>query len=441
MKKIFKKYRLNNVNDAKIVIDDEDDLNTYRIAENCLIRKRKISARGIILYELNKRGLTTKMEILNFTDITQTQKISSPGLLKQREKLSPQIFIDLMVRSLKLFYHQHKEEVVTYKGYIVLGVDGSDFEIPNTRKAREENNGKQQQQCARVTVSTCYDLLNKYTVDAIVENYDHSETEMAYRHYQTIKEKDILDTYKSIYIMDRGYVSLSNMYRYINNNDKFLIRVPSKYYEKEKESMKTDDEIIEITANIGRLANYKKTDLELYNYLKEGNSINVRCVKIELSTGEIEYLFTNLSKEEFTKEEINELYNLRWNVETNYKHLKNNVKIECITSSKKILIEQDIYGQIYAANLLQCFINDIDGEIDQSKYKNKMKVNSNMAIGIFKNTFINIILEKNKTRRKYKMNKLMEAMQEYIIPIKRGRSYPRTNNPKNRYNINQRKSF
>ena len=28
-------------------------------------------------------------------------------------------------------------------------------------------------------ISTCYDLLNHYTLDTIVEHYDYSETEMA----------------------------------------------------------------------------------------------------------------------------------------------------------------------------------------------------------------------------------------------------------------------
>lgn len=33
---------------------------------------------------------------------------------------------------------------------------------------------------------------------------------------------------------------------------------------------------------------YKDTDPELYEYLSSGNTIKVRCVKVELETGEIE---------------------------------------------------------------------------------------------------------------------------------------------------------
>lgn len=107
--------------------------------------------------------------------------------------------------------------------------------------------------------------------------------------------------------------------------------------------MKSNDEIIEIKYEYNRAKYYKNTDPELYEYLKCGNTIKVRCVKVELDTGEIEKLLTNLDKDEFTPAEIKALYNLRWQIEINYRHLKNDLKIENITSSKEILIKQDIY--------------------------------------------------------------------------------------------------
>ena len=66
--------------------------------------------------------------------------------------------------------------------------------------------------------------------------------------------------------------------------------------------------------------------------------IKVRCVKIKLKTSETEIVITNLSKEEVTTEEMNELYHLRWQIEINYHILKESLKIETITSSKDNLI-------------------------------------------------------------------------------------------------------
>ena len=95
-------------------------------------------------------------------------------------------------------------------------------------------------------ISTCYDLLNHYTLDTIVEHYDYSETEMAKKHYETINKEQLLGNFKSIRIMDRNYRNLSNIYHYIKNDDKFLIRIAVSVYEKENLSMKSNDEIIEI---------------------------------------------------------------------------------------------------------------------------------------------------------------------------------------------------
>jgi len=225
---------------------------------------------------------------------------------------------------------------------------------------------------------------------------------------------------KKIYIMDRGYTSLSNIYKFIKNNDKFILRV-SFYYNEECRNMKTDDETIEIKSTSLKRNRTRRNDKELYDYLTEEESINVRCARIVLKTGEIEYLFTNLTEEKISYDELKELYNLRWKIETNYGHLKNHVQIESITSGKKILIEQDIYSQIYIANIVQSFINDTEKEINQGKYKNKMKVNCNMAIGLLKNNFIYIIIEKNTSKRHKMMDDLERAIIEHLVPVKDGR--------------------
>lgn len=435
------KYSNKNINIIKEIIEKGSFISLCRLNKNHYIRKRKIEPKDIVLYELNKRGLSSKMEILNFNNIKNVQEISSPGLFKQRKKLNPEVFKYLVRESLKEFYINYSKEVKTIKGYVLLGIDGSDFEIPNGKEAREKYNGKQQNHPARITVSTCYDLLNHYTLDVEVEKYDYSETTMAEEHYKTIKRENILGPFKSIKIMDRNYRNLSHIYNYLKEDEKFLIRIASSVYEKENRGMKTNDEIIKIGYEYNRARYYKNSNPELYNYLKEGNTVDVRCVKVELESGEIETLITNLGYEEFTTEEIKEMYHLRWQIEINYRYLKNNLKIENITSTKEILIKQDIYSQVLVANMLQAFINENDRKIDQKKYKNKMKTNSNMSIGIFKNTLIYILLEKNAKKRSEMMEQFSEALKKYIVPVKPGRKNPRIDNPKNRYHINQRKTY
>ena len=69
-----------------------------------------------------------------------------------------------------------------------------------------------------------------------------------------------------------------------------------------------------------------------------------------------------------------------------------------------------------------------------------MKTNNNMSVGIFKNTLIYIARRRYKKREEM-MDKFCITLEKYILPIKKGRKNPRTNNTKNRYNVNQRKCF
>ena len=129
----YKKY---NVDKTKERIDSEDFVSYCKNNEKDFTRKRKATPQDIVLYQINKKGLSAKMEILNFNSINDVQNISSPGFFKQREKLNPEAFTYLIQESLKDFYHKFSNEVKTYKGYVLKAIDGSDFEIPNTPKAR-----------------------------------------------------------------------------------------------------------------------------------------------------------------------------------------------------------------------------------------------------------------------------------------------------------------
>ena len=88
-------YKKEIVEKIKEEIDSKKLITKCRINEKDFTRNRKVTPRDIILYEFNKRGLSTKMEIINFNNINDVKEISSPGLFKQREKLNPEVFIYL----------------------------------------------------------------------------------------------------------------------------------------------------------------------------------------------------------------------------------------------------------------------------------------------------------------------------------------------------------
>lgn len=123
-----------NVEKSKKLIESNNIINIARKNEKDFTRNRKITTKDLIYYNLNRKGLTSKMEIEEFIEICNINEISYPGFYKQREKLNPQVFEYLNEESMKLFYNEYKDEVKTYKGYVITAIDGSDFEIPNSQK-------------------------------------------------------------------------------------------------------------------------------------------------------------------------------------------------------------------------------------------------------------------------------------------------------------------
>ena len=70
-------YKKNNICKIREEIYKKEFINKCKIKKNDFIRKRKVTPSDIILYELNKKGLSTKMEILNFNDINNIRTLSS----------------------------------------------------------------------------------------------------------------------------------------------------------------------------------------------------------------------------------------------------------------------------------------------------------------------------------------------------------------------------
>lgn len=436
--KLYKKYCIYSI---KNKIQDKITKDTYRNNNKYFIRNRKMNFEKVILYGLNKRGLTSKMEIEDFTELINMTDISSPAVLKQRLKLNGKIYLDMMQENLKGFYEEFKDEVKLFNGYILSAIDGSDFEIPNTKLTREKYNElRQEETVARATISNMFDVLNHYVMDTIINKYDASERKMAQENYNNVKKLKL--PYPIIRTMDRGYGSIVDMYYSNKTNDKYVVRLKKSDFKKQIQNMESNDEIINIEYQYDRIRHYKDEYPEFYKIMEKTKEIiKLRIVILDSKAGEKIILATNLSKEEFDYEKMVELYRLRWEIELNYHRLKESLKIEMITSSNDIIIYQDIYSQMLVHNLIQAFKQDAEKNIDQSKYKNEMKINMNMATGFVKKALVKIILEKNINKQNQMFELLEQKIEKYLIPIKKNRHYPRNKNKKNKYSINKRKSF
>lgn len=415
-------------------------------------RNRKVTPEGICNYLISKKGLSSKMEIDYFNDAINCD-ISSPGMLKQREKFNPDAILLLEDILIKELYIENKRFLKTWKGHLLCAIDGSEMEVPNTINSRNEFRGAANQHTdngvVRGKISNIYDVLNKFIIDTQVGEYRESERKLAIQNHEVYKS--LLPDSKAIFIMDRGYRGIQMMYKF-GANDKYLIRLFDKDFKEEfmKYGEEQEDIIVDFinsscvsTKNTIIRAKGKYPGFE--KFLSDEKKFETRIVKVKLDNGTIEILATNLTIEEASIEELKELYNLRWGIESNFHFLKESVKLEQFSSSKKRLILQEIYVTMYVQNLVQLFMKEADEKIKQEKYKHEMKTNSNMAIGIFKKKILSILIIEENELRNQLMNEMLYKMKKYIIPIRKERKKQgpdkRRRKSQNRYSINKRKGF
>ena len=133
-------------------LSDPELINYARqIGKNTFSRKRKMPLKDMLLCCLSKKGLTTAFELRNYFrekgDLSM--QLSIQGYLQQRKRLNPEIFPYLNRNYLMDFYHS--DEPKLWKGYLLIAIDGSKAEVPNSKENRETfgNSGNQHPKRAR----------------------------------------------------------------------------------------------------------------------------------------------------------------------------------------------------------------------------------------------------------------------------------------------------
>ena len=157
-----------------------------------------------------------------------------------------------------------------------------------------------------------------------------------------------------------------------------------------------------------------------------------------------EILITNLSREEFSIEDLKALYFKRWGIEIKYNEIKNRLIIENFTGDTPIAVKQDFYAAMYLTNmasLAKAEANEIIQKQNEGKdLKYEQKVNTNILIGKLKDSLVLMMLEENKSKRTEMFQEIMKKISRNKIPIRPGRKNPRKKGLKsNKYPLNQKR--
>jgi transposase len=152
---------------------------------------------------------------------------------------------------------------------------------------------------------------------------------------------------------------------------------------------------------------------------------------------------TNLK--EGTTAQILRLYRKRWAIEQKYHTLKNKLKFESVTGKASIYVEQDFWAQTLVFNMVQDLITAAEcrakKKAKKKRLKYEMRINENIAIGLFKEQFIRLMIEEDDSRKDEMFRRLTADMERNIVPVRKLRSSPRKWKYFNKYKCNLKPSF
>lgn len=320
-------------------------------------RSTKLGLNGLIWHFVCMGSKDTRSEIADLVPLEKPAYTDSAITMARRK---------LNISGMEFLFHNFTDKLntsVTIKGYTLCAVDGTDLNIylnpedPETFVRQREKSGYNQ-----FHINVAFNPLTNIVVDFEIDTKrKKNEAEAFMKMFNTWSPEK---RNKSIYICDRGYIS----YRLIDflncSGAKYLLRAKDITGKSMFSGLDLPDREfdMEITRILTRKHNKEyMNNRKVYTVLESNVKFDMppgideypltfRLVRVLLSTGEYELLVTNLSEEEFSKEDLKKLYNLRWNLEINNKEAKYSINLVDLHSRKQNYIRQEIYARYLLLN-------------------------------------------------------------------------------------------
>ena len=371
-------------------------------------RVRKMSFTDYIFAII--RGTKTSLQAgLNaFFDTQKKNKIeySKQAFSKGRQRIKPEAFLELFQATVDAFYKEG--DSLCWRGYHLLGIDGTKLNLPCTSELNELYGAQTSHGAPQVQalVSCLYDLLNGVIVDVRFTGCKSSERDAAQDMIASFPAQTISNP---VFIMDRGYPSAVLIDTIIQSGHKFVMRCPTEFLRSME--LPLADNTFE------------------YKFAKLNHPLQIRAVKVQISSNTTEYLVTNLFESDISLKDFKQLYASRWGIESKYNDIKNKLEIENFTGYSPDAVLQDFYATLFLSNLVAALEFDLRDEIKaahsnpENKYTYKMNVS--LAISELKRSVIEMIAAPSLIRRKHLFRQIRKRLIKAVVPVRPDRSFPR----------------
>lgn len=349
---------------------------------------------------------------------------ATPAAVSQRRaNIPPDVFQNVFNN-----FNTACKDSETFRGYRLLAVDGTSVNIPRNPKAPSfVCNDSAPQGYNQLHLNPLFDLCNKTFFDAVIQPEPCKDEIGAL--VEMLKHNNFDSP--TLIIADRGYEAYNVLAHCLEKpNTDFLIRVKQNHSAMREIARLP---MCELDCSIGFTITTTQTNEDKRNryiYLqvpkksKPGAktrrarwdfpspyTMRLRIVRFQLDTGEFETIATSLPST-FTAEDIKELYQMRWGIETSFRSMKYIIGLVNLHGKCDAYAEQEIYAAMTMFN----FTNRIAREVIIRQPKDSVyayKVNFTMAATLCREFF-----------RTPDANgeELMRQIARHSIPIRPGRA-------------------
>lgn len=419
------------INHINHITDGAEYISKHKDGEKSFSRNRFFTIKVLLGFLMSNLQKAIQREISLFKDAIQLDggsipEVSKSAFCRARKKLKPSAFSALSDIVIDKFYASN--EVKTWRSHRIIGVDGSIVEVPNSAEIQNEfgvflrrDDGKAVCTAQMVVV---YDTINHLTLQGSLAS-------------SKIPERNILMdllpalqlTGNDILVMDRHYANHLLIFYLQKLGVQFCFR------------MRSDWKVVKSLMISNRSSDLVTLSLPKKDQSIAGelgivcSSLNCRLLKIELETGETEILLTSLVNEDFSVDDMKELYNLRWPIEDLYKTFKHKMVIENFSGKSLKAILQDFFIKIFIMNLTAIAVRPINEALVKktSTLKYTYQVNGIEAIATMKRAVISFFV----TGKIYSgIKRLYDRLCKIKEPVRPGRKVKRKHLTKRKHHIN-----
>ena len=403
-----------------------------RTPEKDFSRIKKWSFAEILRFIISMEGKSLKDELLehfNFSIDTPTNS----SFNQRRAQILPEAF-EFLFREFTAIASGEK----LFHGYRLLACDGSDLCIAHNPQdlttyfqSTPDSKGFNQ-----MHLNALYDLLARTYVDAVIQPA-RQENE-----YQAMC--DMIDRYtgdsKSIFIADRGYESYNVFAHILEKGLFFLVRtrditssgIAYSFRSQFPDDQSSFDKTVTVTLT-KKQTNVVKAELDKYRIIRKDSTFDFvdlhhnwfyemkfRIVRFPIADGSYECIITNLPPEDFSPEDIKELYHMRWGIETSFRELKYSIGLTHFHSKKTVYIKQEIWARLILYNFCEAITTRTIARQSEQKRKHAYQLNYTRAIHICR-YFLTI--------RKEAPPDVESLISRELLPVRPGRTDPRKVKP------------